>query len=174
MLFRSGHAKCVQYVKSFNVPTLVLGGGGYTIRNVARCWAYETAVLVDKPNISNDIPYNDYYEYYAPNYDLHLQPESSMENLNTKELLDSVRIDLLQQLQELKGAPSVAMHQVPPLFTRRPTNDHDHNAKNQQDTTNEEAEDEDDPDVREIGSGKTKTGDGTKRVHETEFYDHVD
>jgi acetoin utilization deacetylase AcuC-like enzyme len=38
---------CVQYVKSFNLPTLVLGGGGYTIRNVARCWTYETAILLD-------------------------------------------------------------------------------------------------------------------------------
>ena len=27
---------CVDYVRSFNVPTLVLGGGGYTIRNVSR------------------------------------------------------------------------------------------------------------------------------------------
>ena len=42
-----GHADCVAYVKSFNVPTLVLGGGGYTMRNVARCWTYETAVLLD-------------------------------------------------------------------------------------------------------------------------------
>lgn len=42
-----GHAGCVAYVKSFNVPTLVLGGGGYTMRNVARCWTYETAVLLD-------------------------------------------------------------------------------------------------------------------------------
>jgi acetoin utilization deacetylase AcuC-like enzyme len=25
---------------------MVLGGGGYTIRNVARCWANETAVLL--------------------------------------------------------------------------------------------------------------------------------
>ncbi len=33
-----GHGDCVQFVKSFNVPTLVLGGGGYTVRNVARCW----------------------------------------------------------------------------------------------------------------------------------------
>ena len=24
---------------------LVLGGGGYTMRNVARCWAYETGRL---------------------------------------------------------------------------------------------------------------------------------
>lgn len=42
-----GHADCVQYVKSFNVPLLVLGGGGYTLRNVPRCWAYETGVLLD-------------------------------------------------------------------------------------------------------------------------------
>jgi hypothetical protein len=25
---------------------LVLGGGGYTIRNVARAWAYETGVII--------------------------------------------------------------------------------------------------------------------------------
>jgi len=41
-----GHAACVEYVKSFNIPLMLLGGGGYTIRNVARCWAYETAVAV--------------------------------------------------------------------------------------------------------------------------------
>lgn len=42
-----GHAKCVEYMKSFNLPLLMLGGGGYTIRNVARCWTYETAVALD-------------------------------------------------------------------------------------------------------------------------------
>lgn len=31
-----GHAECVNFVRSFNVPTLVLGGGGYTVRNVSR------------------------------------------------------------------------------------------------------------------------------------------
>lgn len=25
----------------------MLGGGGYTIRNVARCWTYETSVALD-------------------------------------------------------------------------------------------------------------------------------
>jgi acetoin utilization deacetylase AcuC-like enzyme len=44
----AGHADCVSFVKSFNVPTLVLGGGGYTMRNVARCWTYETSILLDK------------------------------------------------------------------------------------------------------------------------------
>jgi hypothetical protein len=41
-----GHAHCMQFLASFNVPMLVLGGGGYTMRNVARCWCYETGRLL--------------------------------------------------------------------------------------------------------------------------------
>jgi len=32
-----GHAMAVDYVKSFGLPVILLGGGGYTPRNVARC-----------------------------------------------------------------------------------------------------------------------------------------
>lgn len=37
---------------------LMLGGGGYTIRNVARCWTYETAVALDTeiPNGNSSRP----------------------------------------------------------------------------------------------------------------------
>jgi len=66
-----GHGECVAYLASFNVPFLVLGGGGYTIRNVSRCWAYESSVLVGKP-LDGALPVNDYYEYFAPDYMLHL------------------------------------------------------------------------------------------------------
>ena len=31
---------------SLGVPMLVLGGGGYTMRNVARCWCYETGRML--------------------------------------------------------------------------------------------------------------------------------
>ena len=41
-----GHAHCMQFMAQFNVPMLVLGGGGYTMRNVARCWCYETGRLL--------------------------------------------------------------------------------------------------------------------------------
>ncbi len=44
-----------------------LAGGGYTKQNVARCWAAETALLVDQ-EISADLPSNDYYEYFAPDF----------------------------------------------------------------------------------------------------------
>ena len=116
-----GHAECVKFVKSFNVPTLVLGGGGYTIRNVARCWAYETSVLLDTP-IQDEIPYNDYYEYYAPDFKLHLTPSPTMENANTDSSLDTVRTELLQQLQSLQGAPSVQMQEIPPDFIMKREN----------------------------------------------------
>jgi histone deacetylase 1/2 len=33
-------------MKTFNVPLMLLGGGGYTIRNVARAWTFETAMAV--------------------------------------------------------------------------------------------------------------------------------
>lgn len=29
------------------MPLLLLGGGGYTPKNVARCWTYETSLAVD-------------------------------------------------------------------------------------------------------------------------------
>ena len=109
-----GHAACVQYVKSFNVPTLVLGGGGYTVRNVARCWAYETSVLLNQP-VENQIPYNDFFEYYAPDFLLHLTP-SSAENLNKPDILQNIVSRVLQNLKNIQGAPSVQMQPIPPDF----------------------------------------------------------
>jgi acetoin utilization deacetylase AcuC-like enzyme len=42
----AGHADCLKFVKSFGLPMLVLGGGGYKISNVARCWAFETGTVL--------------------------------------------------------------------------------------------------------------------------------
>jgi len=107
-----GHGKCVEFVKNFNVPLLVLGGGGYTIRNVARCWTHETSVLLEKP-VDTSLPYNDYFEYFGPDFSLNI-PTNNMENLNTSEYLEKNKIKLLEVLSGIKGAPSVQMHDVPP------------------------------------------------------------
>uniref|UniRef100_A0A3Q2X5J1 Histone deacetylase 2 n=1 Tax=Haplochromis burtoni TaxID=8153 RepID=A0A3Q2X5J1_HAPBU len=84
-----GHAKCVEYIKSFNLPLLMLGGGGYTIRNVARCWTYETAVALDT-DIPDELPYNDYFEYFGPDFKLHISP-SNMTNQNSQEYMDKIK-----------------------------------------------------------------------------------
>lgn len=60
-----GHARAVRFVKSFGRHLLVQGGGGYTIRNVARCWAYETSVLLDTP-VANQLPWNEVRFCFVP------------------------------------------------------------------------------------------------------------
>jgi len=164
-----GHAECVRYTQSFNVPTLVLGGGGYTIRNVARCWAYETSVLLDT-EIPDEIPYNDYFEYYAPDFRLHLTPEPR-ENLNTDASLESVRIDLLTQIASLKGAPSVQMAEVPPDFEtlKEDAAAEGERGANDADREEEGAHDGGPGDDRRSARGRTKDGRGERREHEAEL-----
>ncbi|KAE8372745.1 hypothetical protein BDV26DRAFT_273486 [Aspergillus bertholletiae] len=106
-----GHANCVNFIKSFNLPTLILGGGGYTMRNVARTWAFETGILVGDP-LGSELPYNDYYEYFAPDYELDVRP-SNMDNANTREYLDKIRAQVVENLKRTSFAPSVQMTDVP-------------------------------------------------------------
>merc|ERR1719433_1500435 len=106
-----GHAKCVEFMKKYNLPLLLLGGGGYTIRNVARCWTYETAVALEQ-DIPNELPYNDYFEYFGPDFKLHIAP-SNMANQNTGEYVDKIRGRLLENLRMLPHAPGVQMADIP-------------------------------------------------------------
>jgi len=98
-----GHADCVEYVKSFNVPTLLLGGGGYTLRNVPRCWTYETAVMLGE-DVKDELPFNDYFEYFGPDHRLHL-PVSNMENLNSPEYLEHTMIQIMEVLKNVEPVP---------------------------------------------------------------------
>lgn len=41
-----GHSSCIEFLARFGVPMLLLGGGGYTMRNVSRCWCYETGRML--------------------------------------------------------------------------------------------------------------------------------
>ena len=103
-----GHAQCIKIVKSWGLPLLVLGGGGYTIKNVARCWAYETGVCLDQDSTLDDnIPQNDYYEYYGPDYKLHFAERQDEKNLNTPEYLEFVQTKCLINLKQLELAPNV-------------------------------------------------------------------
>ena len=94
------------------MPTLILGGGGYTIRNVARCWTLETAVVLGE-ELADELPYNDYYEYYGPDYRLHITP-SKMENLNLPDTLEKLKNKIFEHLKQLQPAPNVQMHVPPP------------------------------------------------------------
>ncbi|EEP76888.1 histone deacetylase RPD3 [Uncinocarpus reesii 1704] len=106
-----GHANCVKYVKGFGLPTMILGGGGYTMRNVARTWSFETGLLVGD-QLPTELPYNDYYEYFSPDYELDVRP-SNMDNNNSREYIDRIRTQVIENLKRSAHAPSVQMTDVP-------------------------------------------------------------
>ncbi|KAE9463386.1 hypothetical protein C3L33_04707, partial [Rhododendron williamsianum] len=108
------HAECVRFVKKFNLPLLVTGGGGYTKENVARCWTVETGVLLDT-DLPNEIPENDYSKYFAPENTLKI-PSGYIENLNTKSYISTIKMQVLENLRCIQHAPSVQMQEVPPDF----------------------------------------------------------
>jgi len=134
----------------------VLGGGGYTVRNVARCWTYETSVLLGVP-IANDLPYNDFFEYYAPDFKLHLTASTTMENQNKRDTLEQNTMRIIQNLKNLQHAPSVQMNPVPP----------DHVIRSQQ--TLQEMEDAN-PDKR-LDASYNRDG-SMRREDERELYDN--
>ncbi|VDQ08453.1 unnamed protein product [Trichobilharzia regenti] len=106
-----GHGKCVEFIRSFPIPLLLVGGGGYTIRNVARCWTFETSIAL-ATELPNDLPYNDYYEYFGPDFKLHISP-SNMANQNTNEYLEHIKAKLFENLRMIPHSPSVQMQDIP-------------------------------------------------------------
>jgi histone deacetylase 1/2 len=94
-----GHGSCLKYVKELNLPLLVLGGGGYTLRNVPRCWAYETGISLGL-ELEDDLPRTDFHEYFYPEYKLHI-PVTNMENVNTPEYLNKVLENIENNLKTL-------------------------------------------------------------------------
>ena len=103
----------------------MLGGGGYTMRNVSRAWAYETGVatgvelgprkLIEFTARNSllmfqlpEIPVNEYYEYFGPDYELDVKC-SNMEDLNTPGYLERIKNIAFEHLRHVGGPPSVQM-----------------------------------------------------------------
>lgn len=106
-----GHANCVNHIKSFGLPLMIVGGGGYTMRNVARTWTFETG-LINQKILGPELPFNDYFEYYGPDYKLEVRP-SNMHNANTPEYLNKIMQQIYTYLDNAKHTPSVQMNDVP-------------------------------------------------------------
>ncbi len=109
------HGACVAFVKKFELPLLVLGGGGYTARNVAKAWAYETSLCIGAevhPNLPAHTPFLEHFgneKTLFPKLDL-----NRYENKNSRVYLESVVMGIMEQLRYLEGAPSVQMQHIPP------------------------------------------------------------
>ncbi|KAF5947090.1 hypothetical protein HYC85_017318 [Camellia sinensis] len=63
--------------------------------------------------VDDKMPQHEYYEYFGPDYTLHVAP-SNMENKNSRPLLEEIRANLLDNLSKLQHAPSVQFQERPP------------------------------------------------------------
>ncbi|KAM9267963.1 histone deacetylase 1 isoform 2-T2 [Morus bassanus] len=59
-----------------------------------------------------ELPYNDYFEYFGPDFKLHISP-SNMTNQNTNEYLEKIKQRLFENLRMLPHAPGVQMQPIP-------------------------------------------------------------
>ncbi|KAF8975988.1 hypothetical protein BDQ17DRAFT_1441288 [Cyathus striatus] len=111
-LSMKGHAHCVQFLRKQNVPLILLGGGGYTVKNVARTWTYETACALGmEDEIDPVLPWNQYFEWFGPRYRLEVVT-NNMDDLNVKDgSLDKGYGT--GAVQSLACAPSVQMQDTP-------------------------------------------------------------
>jgi histone deacetylase 1/2 len=62
--------------------------------------------------IANDLPYNDYFEYFGPDFKLHITPNNG-ENKNSPDYIDKNKAKLFENLRAMPHVPSVQMHDRP-------------------------------------------------------------
>jgi histone deacetylase HOS2 len=120
------HGNCVDFVKrrSHGRKLLIVGGGGYTPRNVARCWTHETALCVDA-ELQNVIPAHLPYRqaFSGPEHGGGLlypefNPSTVHKNCNEEDYLQALVMNVHSQMRYLQGAPSVQMQYIPNDYIR--------------------------------------------------------
>ncbi|EPE28024.1 Arginase/deacetylase [Glarea lozoyensis ATCC 20868] len=117
-----GHGACVAYCKSLNIPLLLVGGGGYTPRNVARAWAHETSIAIGcdanlNPIIPAHTPYRSHFRHDTifPTLDQILgEPRP---NKNPDKKIREIVASITEQLRFVNMAPSVQSTIIPPDLT---------------------------------------------------------
>lgn len=76
LLSTRAHGAAVKTVLKAGIPTILGGGGGYTIENVARCWAYETSIATNI-ELPEKLPSGLYFEsYFRSDNNLHISEQS--------------------------------------------------------------------------------------------------
>ncbi|TLS29353.1 hypothetical protein PpBr36_01151 [Pyricularia pennisetigena] len=114
-----GHGSCVEFCKKLGIPMILFGGGGYTPRNVARAWAYETSIAIDchdkiDPVIPLHTPWRDKFRQDTLLPTLQQVVGEPRQNRNTQKRLQEIVQHVTEQLRFVNNAPSVQYSVIPP------------------------------------------------------------
>lgn len=94
------------------------------MRSVSRAWAFETGLAAgvelgssgiflascqfEKLIHLSEIPVNEYYEYFGPDYQLDVKA-SNVDDINTRAYMERVKSIVMENLKSIQGPPSVQM-----------------------------------------------------------------
>lgn len=117
-----GHGACVAFAKSLGLPLLLVGGGGYTPRNVARAWAHETSIAIGcdatlDPIIPEHTPYRKEFRHDTIFPTLEQILGEPRQNRNTAKRVNDIVQAIREQLRMVNHAPSVQSTVLPPDLT---------------------------------------------------------
>jgi hypothetical protein len=97
----AAYTAALEDCRSLGKPLLVLGGGGYNVPNVARCWAALTLAAARAP-MPSDIPAHERFEFYAPDFRFALLP-GYRRNENDEGYIARVRAAVAQAVGSLRA-----------------------------------------------------------------------
>ncbi len=114
-----GHGQCVAFCKKLGLPMILFGGGGYTPRNVARAWSWETAIALQcddriDPIIPAHTPWRDHFRQEQLLPTLEQIVGEPRQNKNPPKRIQEIIQHVHEQLRFVQHAPSVAMRVIPP------------------------------------------------------------
>lgn len=109
-----GHGSNVTHMMKYNIPMVLVGGGGYTVQNVARAWAYETSLALNK-EIPDRLPADlEYANEYRDEYVLHYKNvKHRNDEGNDRVYLDKVLMKVCENLKKIDSAPNISGVEVP-------------------------------------------------------------
>ncbi|GAA5969094.1 hypothetical protein JCM3765_003436 [Sporobolomyces pararoseus] len=85
---------CISSVLDWKLPTLLLGGGGYSSPNAARTWTYLTSICLNRPlSPTSQIPSSlspEEYEQFSPSFTLDVEANETMRDRNNDLTLSKV------------------------------------------------------------------------------------
>ncbi|VUC20293.1 unnamed protein product [Clonostachys rosea] len=114
-----GHGACVEFCKEKNIPMILFGGGGYTPRNVARAWTYETSIAIEynkkiDPTLPQHAPWRDHFRHDTLFPTLEQTLGEPRQNRNPQKRLQEIVQHVTEQLRFVQAAPSVQFQTIPP------------------------------------------------------------
>ena len=90
----------LKFVLKWEIPTLVLGGGGYHEANAAKCWCRMTAAVADV-ELEGEIPEHEYFAEYGPAFEFEHE-ESGRKDLNTFAYLEETIAKIKNNLSNIQ------------------------------------------------------------------------